>query len=163
MCIFIHTKNHTTDSLILPEKSITASILWDKFGLGISTICAIHCLLFPAFIALLPLTSAAPFLSEWVHPIFIILIAPTVYFASKRSHFDKKITKLLVAGLSFIIIGWVGGHNWLGFWFEIIATFVGSLMLIRGHWLNYRHHQTCNISSHKHHPIETATKSINES
>ncbi len=159
MCIFIHTEIHTDYQSVLPEKSITASILWDKFGLGISTICAIHCLFFPVLIALLPLTSIAPFFTEWIHPIFIALIAPTVYFASKRSHFDKTITLLLVSGLAFILIGWLVGHELLGFWFETSSTFIGSILLVRGHWLNYRHHQTCNVSSHKHHPIE----SLNES
>jgi hypothetical protein len=154
VCILIHTEIHTHILPILPEKSITASILWDRFGLGISTICAIHCLLFPVLIAVLPLASTAPFLEEWLHPIFVALIAPTVYFASKRSHYDRKITGLLVSGFVLILFGWLLGHYWLGFWVETGSTLAGSLLLIRGHWLNYRHHQTCTVSSHKHHPVE---------
>jgi hypothetical protein len=138
----------------LSDKSITASILWDRFGIGVSAICAIHCLFFPAFIALLPLASGIPFLHEWLHPFFVILIAPTVYYASKRSHFDPKITKILVYGFTFVLFGWLIGHFWLGFWVETGLTIIGSMMLIAGHWKNYKHHRTCSVSSHKHHPIE---------
>jgi len=138
----------------LPEKSITASILWDRFGLGISTICAIHCLFLPVAIALLPITTAGSFLSEWLHPIFVALIAPTVYFASKRSHFDRKVTGLLLSGFILVLAGWLIGHYILGLWTETGLTLIGSILLITGHWINYRHHQTCKNSSHKHHPIE---------
>lgn len=153
VCIFIHTLIFLYFNQ-LSEKSLTASILWDRFGLGVSVICAIHCLAFPVFVAILPLASAAPFLDEWLHPLFILLIAPTVYFASKRSHFDKKITRLLVYGFNLILFGWLIGHFWLGFWVESGATFAGSILLIIGHWKNYQHHRTCSVSSHKHHPIE---------
>ncbi len=92
MCIFIHT---LIQLKILPEKSFTASILWDKLGIGISGICAIHCLLVPVLIAVLPLLDFTTVMHDWLHPVFILLIVPTVYFASRRSHFDKKITRLL--------------------------------------------------------------------
>ncbi len=154
MYINTHSNKHFRN-LILAEKSITESILWDRFGLGISAICAIHCLFFPVLVALLPLLSKSPFLAEWLHPLFIVLIAPTVYFASKRSHFDRKITGLLGAGLLLVLAGWLLGHFWLGYWVETIFTLTGSILLIRGHWLNYRHHQTCTVSSHQHHPVET--------
>jgi hypothetical protein len=104
-------------------------------------------------VAVLPLLSSIPLLHDWLHPVFVLLIAPTVYFASKRSHFDPKITKLLIYGFNFILFGWLLGHFWLGFWVETTATILGSLLLITGHWKNYKHHQICNVSSHKHHPI----------
>ncbi|MFU8812437.1 MAG: MerC domain-containing protein [Balneolaceae bacterium] len=140
----------------MSSKSITASILWDRFGLAVSTICAIHCLFLPVSIALMPLL-AIPVYSEWVHPIFILLIAPTVYFAAKRSHFNRSITLQLVSGLVLITVGWLVGHYWLGFWVETAATLAGSALLIRGHWRNYRHHQLCTIKSHRHHPVVDST------
>ncbi|WP_158278565.1 MerC domain-containing protein [Rhodohalobacter mucosus] len=136
----------------MAEKSITASILWDRFGLSVSTICAVHCLFFPVLIAILPVASAT-FMHELAHPIFAALIAPTVYFASRRSHYDKKITGLLMGGFALILIGWLVGHYLIGLWFETGVTVAGSIVLIWGHWLNYRHHRTCNIASHKHHPV----------
>lgn len=137
----------------MPDKSITASILWDRFGIGVSGICAIHCLIIPVLISILPVWSVLPVLHDWAHPVFILLIAPIVYFAARRSHFDFTITALLIAGFVFILAGWLLGHYWLGFLFETISTLLGSAVLIIGHWLNYRHHRTCKNHSHKHHAI----------
>lgn len=151
MCIFIHTYNFI--QIFLSEKSYTASLLWDKLGIGISGICAVHCLLVPVLIAVLPLWDITTVIHDWLHPVFILLIIPTVYFASRRSHFDKKITRLLSAGLILILIGWVFGHFWIGLLFETALTVAGSVFLIAGHWFNYRHHQSCDIKKHNHHPL----------
>lgn len=135
-------------------KSITATILWDKFGIGVSGICAIHCLFFPAIISLLPALTTVSYLHEWAHPVFLILLLPIVYFAAKRSHFDGIITTLLTVGFAFVLAGWLLGHLWLGLVTEITLTVIGSLILIAGHWLNYKHHRSCKVKSHNHHPIE---------
>ena len=145
----------------MAEKSITASLLWDRLGVGVSTVCAVHCLFFPALIAILPVASAT-FMHEWAHPVFALLIAPTVYYASKRSHFDRKITGLLSAGFILILIAWIAGHYFIGIWFETGVTVAGSVVLIGGHWLNYRHHQTCSVASHEHHPIESESGQTEE-
>jgi hypothetical protein len=136
----------------LPQKSLSASVIWDRLGIGISTVCAIHCLFFPVLIATLPMWGFASILHEWAHPVFIVLIAPTVYIASKRSHFNKLVTATLTAGLALIILGWILGHHLLGIWFETAFTVAGSGLLIMGHWKNYRHHRTCKNSRHNHHP-----------
>lgn len=138
----------------MPEKSLTASVLWDRFGIGVSGICAIHCLIFPALISILPLWSFIPALHDWVHPVFIVLIIPIIYFASRRSHYDVKITSLLIVGFILILTGWLVGHYLLGILFETITTILGSFLLIAGHWLNYRHHQQCTNHNHRHHPIK---------
>jgi len=138
----------------VPDKSLTASILWDKFGIGVSGICAIHCLIFPVIISVMPLWSFIPALHEWAHPVFVLMIAPIVYFAARRSHYDTTITTILVLGFLFILAGWLLGHYWLGFIFETTTTLFGSGLLIAGHWMNYRHHQQCTNRNHKHHPID---------
>jgi hypothetical protein len=145
----------------LPEKSITASLLGDRFGISVSVICAVHCLFVPVMAALLPLTSLSPLLHDWVHPVFILLIAPTVYYAVRRSHFDRKIILVLSSGLLLITFGWLIGHYWLGFWVETTTTLAGSILLISGHWKNYKHHRTCKVASHKHHPVAESQKETN--
>jgi len=134
------------------NKSVIASVIWDRIGLSVSGICAIHCLFFPVFLTILPLWPLAFEIHEWVHPVFIILLLPVVFFASRRSHFDKWISTLLVTGFLLLLGGWLLGHYWLGFWFETATTLLGSGILITGHWMNYRHHQTCKNESHLHHP-----------
>lgn len=130
-------------------------LLWDRLGIGISAVCTIHCLLFPALVAILPLWPAASHLYEWTHPVFIALLVPTVWFAARRSHFNKRVTRLLVSGLLLVVFGWLLGHLWLGFLIEILLTVAGSGFMIIGHILNYRHHRTCNNSQHNHHPVDS--------
>lgn len=142
----------------MPDKSITASLIWDRFGIGVSGICAIHCLFFPVLISVLPLFSTVNLLHEWAHPVFLVLLAPIVFFASKRSHYDFTITSILITGFIIILIGWLLGHYWLGFLFETSMTLLGSGMLIAGHWFNYRHHRACKNHTHNHHPVDTNKK-----
>lgn len=136
----------------MSDKRLAASLFWDKLGIGISGVCAIHCLLLPVAVAVLPLWSFATVLHDWLHPVFILLIAPTVYYASKRSHFDRKITGVLSAGFFLILIGWIFGHFLIGLLFETILTVLGSAVLVTGHWFNFRHHQVCEVRKHNHHP-----------
>lgn len=137
----------------MPEKKLTVSTFWDKLGIGISGVCAIHCLFLPVLVAVLPLWGLATVLHDWLHPVFILLIAPTAYYASRRSHFDRKITGMLITGFLLILFGWLFGHFWIGLLFETILTILGSIVLITGHWLNYRHHQTCTVKNHHHHSL----------
>lgn len=136
----------------MPEKSITTTLLWDRLGIGVSGICAIHCLVFPIIISLLPIWPVATAIHDWTHPVFIVLLIPTVYFAAQRSHYSKKVTVPLVTGLVMVILGWLLGHFWFGAGTETLLTLLGSAVLIAGHWMNFRHHRVCKNSSHRHHP-----------
>src|SRR5690625_5907200 len=79
----------------LPEKSLTESLLWDRIGIGISGICAIHCLILPVLISLMPLWGFTSFMHGWAHPIFLLLLVPTIFYAARRSYFeDRKSTRL---------------------------------------------------------------------
>lgn len=109
--------------------------------------------------SILPLWSFVPVLHDWVHPLFILLLIPIIFYASRRSHYDRKITTLLLSGFILVVGGWGIGHLWLGILFETIATIAGSLVLISGHWFNYRHHRRCSNKSHKHHPIASRGES----
>lgn len=143
------------------NKEYTASLLLDRLGIGVSAICVIHCLSIPVLVSILPLWPVHGVLQEWVHPILMIPLLPIVYFAARRSHFDRQITTLLLTGTLFVLAGWLLGHYWLGFWVETVLTIIGSGLLISGHWRNYRHHQRCTNSRHHHHPVaEAATESI---
>jgi len=138
----------------LSEENSTISMIWDKIGVSLSALCAIHCLFVPIAIALLPLSPVALEIEHWLHPIFAALIAPTIFYAVRRSHFNKRIVTLLSIGFVMILAGWLIGDFWLGHTFETVTTLVGSFFLIAGHWVNYRHHQTCSNNTHHHHPIE---------
>jgi len=138
----------------LSEKNLSISVIWDKLGLSLSALCAIHCLFVPVLIALLPLSPVALTIEHWMHPLFAVLIAPTIFYAVRRSHFNRRIVGLLTIGFVFVLAGWLVGDYWLGHEFETVSTLIGSIFLILGHWQNYRHHQTCSNDTHHHHPLE---------
>ncbi|MEX1062392.1 MAG: MerC domain-containing protein [Balneolaceae bacterium] len=136
----------------MAKRSITASLLWDRFGIGVSGVCAVHCLFFPAFLSLLPVWQGGNAAHEWIHPLFIILLVPVIYFAIRRSHGNTTVAVTLLTGFGLVTIGWLFGHFWLGAGVEVPLTLIGSGILIAGHWLNYRHHRSCTNRRHKHHP-----------
>lgn len=113
---------------------------WDRLGIGISGLCAIHCLFFPVAIALLPLWPTAESIHDWTHPILFVLIVPTVFFALNGKGIMSTIGKYLISGLVVVALAWML-HDWIGDWGEATVTLAGSALLVRGHWLNYLFHK----------------------
>lgn len=120
---------------------LSTKTFWDRIGIGLSGFCAIHCLFFPVVVALLPLWPAAEATHDWTHPILFLLIVPTVYYALRKSNIPRSIPMLLYSGLFVIALAWIL-HEYVGLWGESIITMAGSSLLIGGHWINYRHHQS---------------------
>lgn len=111
--------------------------IWDRLGIGLSGLCAIHCLLVPVFVSLIPLW---PILGEWheyTHLLFFLAIAPAVILSLKRRHELKSVSGYLFVGLGVIFLAWFFNER-LGDYGEAAVTLIGSILLIRGHWLNYR-------------------------
>lgn len=110
---------------------------WDRIGIGLSSICAIHCLFVPVAIALIPLWPAFEEFHEYTHLIFFLAIAPTVILSLQRKHESKKVSFFLITGVVIIFIAWYL-NQYLGEYGEAAVTLAGSLFLIRGHWINYK-------------------------
>lgn len=110
---------------------------WDRLGIGLSGLCAIHCLLVPLFVSLIPLWPAMADLHEFTHLIFFLAIAPAVILSIKNRKNLRSISGYLFTGLAIIFFAWFF-NNQLGEYGEAGVTLIGSLLLIRGHWLNYK-------------------------
>ncbi len=110
---------------------------WDRLGIGLSSICAIHCLLVPVAIALIPLWPAFEEFHEYTHLIFFLAIAPTVVLSLQRKHESLTVSILLISGVIVIFFAWYF-NQYVGEYGEAGITLIGSLLLIRGHWVNYR-------------------------
>ncbi len=119
---------------------------WDRIGIGLSGLCAVHCLFFPVAIALLPLWPVTVSVHDWTHPILFLLIVPTVYFVVRSEDIPKRIPEFLLSGLAVIALAWLL-HDLLGMWGESVVTIIGSTLLVAGHWMNYRHHQSKHTES----------------
>lgn len=145
-CVYLYTLKieaiRYCRSTIFPmNKNFHSTAFWDRLGISLSGLCAIHCLLFPVAVALLPLWPTAEYLHDWTHPILFLMIVPTVIFALRGKGLYNKIAFWLFSGLIVVALAWIL-HDWAGLWGESIITMVGSAMLIWGHWHNYRYHQS---------------------
>lgn len=109
---------------------------WDRLGIGLSSICAIHCLLVPVAIALIPLWPAFEEFHAYTHLIFFLAIAPTVILSLQRKHESKSVTGYLLSGVMIIFLAWLF-HEYVGEYGEAGITLIGSALLIKGHWTNY--------------------------
>ena len=121
------------------SKKLFEKLSWDRVGMFLSGLCAIHCLLFPILLALMPLWSLGFVLHEWAHPIFFILIVPIIILAIKKSDGNRMVSVFLLTGMCLLALAWLM-HYWVGHTAEIITTLAGSTTLIIGHWKNYKQH-----------------------
>lgn len=119
------------------KKDKAKSGFWDRMGIGLSGLCAIHCLLVPVFVSLIPLWPAFEELHAYTHLIFFLAIAPAVILSIKNWKSLKSVSGYLYSGLAVIFIAWLFNHD-LGQYGEAGITLIGSALLIRGHWLNYK-------------------------
>ena len=141
------TSKVTTDSLIDKPSSVERvqkQDFWDRLGMGLSSVCAIHCLLVPVFVSLIPLWPALEHVHEFTHLLFFLAIAPTVVLSLKRLHANRCVSFYLISGTLIIFLAWFFNSN-LGEYGEAGVTLIGSLLLITGHWINYRAKLLCKI------------------
>ena len=114
--------------------------IWDKLGISLSVLCAIHCLTFPILFSLLPLWHGHHAAEEWIHVVFLIFIIPTIYLVMKGQH-TRLVTFLLMGGFGVLVTGLIVGVMHFET-LETVITVFGSTLLISGHYLNFRSHQT---------------------
>jgi len=129
------------DKLKLNDQEINKPGFWDRVGIALSGVCAIHCLLVPVIVSLIPLWPAFEELHGYTHLFFFLAIAPTVILSLRKRHDSWMITFFLVGGVLVIFLAWFFNET-LGEYGEASITLIGSLMLIRGHWLNYKFKKT---------------------
>lgn len=137
------TTDHSMDESSSVERGQKEG-LWDRLGMGLSSVCAIHCLLVPVFVSLIPLWPALEHVHEFTHLVFFLAIAPTVVLSLKRLHANRWVSFYLISGTLIIFLAWFFNSQ-LGEYVEAGVTLVGSVFLITGHWINYRAKVLCKI------------------
>lgn len=122
------------------EEFITQLDRWDKVGLALSSLCAIHCLLAPILVLSVPVLGQA-FEQPWIHLLLAVFVVPVGLFAFYTGyghHHKKGLTSLGVAGLALVCVGLlapISGVNFLG---HDVITIIGSFCLVIAHILNRR-------------------------
>jgi hypothetical protein len=131
--------------------------LGDKVAILISTVCAVHCLLIPIVVVAFPVL-ATTFLGDvGFHALLLWFILPTSLIALTlgcRAHRDRRVMAFGIAGLGFILLAALLGHDVLEVTAERGVTVVGSAFLILSHLRNQR------LCRHDHsHDHDTITES----
>lgn len=116
---------------------------WDKIGLFLSSLCALHCLATPLLVLALPVLGDV-FHEEWVHILMALFVVPVglyAFWSGYKHHHQVQVFGLGIAGLVL-----VSGasllphqvHEVVEFYGHDILTIVGSVFLIVAHILNRR-------------------------
>jgi hypothetical protein len=78
----------------------------DRFAIGIASVCAVHCLLTPILVIVLPIVATSFFVHEDFHLWMILFVLPTTglaVFMGCRGHKDKWVAALSALGISILI------------------------------------------------------------
>ncbi len=128
-------------------KELTQSA--DKAAIGLSFICALHCLLLPAAIALLPSAAMFGFDDEWFHRLLLVVVLPISVFAlvsGLKRHQNKSVLTIGITGLIILIVGAAFGHEMFGETGERLITLLGSVSVAISHRWNF---QLCQLRTSK--------------
>lgn len=128
-------------------KELTQSA--DKAAIGLSFICALHCLLLPIAIALLPSAAMFGFDDEWFHRLLLVVVLPISVFAlvsGLKRHQNKTLLTIGITGLIILIVGAAFGHEMFGKTGERLITLLGSVSVAISHLCNF---QLCQLRTTK--------------
>jgi hypothetical protein len=113
----------------------------EKAAIGLSFICALHCVLFPVAVVILPSAALFGFNDEWFHRLLLLVVLPVSAFAlfsgSKR-HQNKSVLGLGITGLVILTVGAGFGHEVFGETGERFISVVGSLLVAVSHLRNLK-------------------------
>lgn len=119
----------------------SSQTLSDKVSIGLSFVCAVHCLAMPVLVAVLPAAVVLPLEGEAFHFWLACLVLPIsvlALFMGCRQHRSWGIVACGVAGLLLLGVTAVFGHDLFGESGEKIATVIAVSALAFAHFLNYR-------------------------
>ncbi|GJM13099.1 MAG: hypothetical protein DHS20C12_15020 [Pseudohongiella sp.] len=113
----------------------------DKAAIGLSFLCALHCLLLPIAVALLPSLVIFGLDDELFHVVMLVAVLPLSTFAlltGLRRHGDKSALAIGLIGLFILIVTAAFGHDILGESGERLTTLLGSTLVATSHFRNFR-------------------------
>ena len=113
----------------------------DKFAIGLSLICAIHCLALPLLLIILPSMIVLQLDNEIFHTLIIITVLPVSIFALTLGYKKHKRNWLLIvgfAGLLLLVIAVILGEETTGEFGEKLLTVLGASLVAAGHLWNFR-------------------------
>lgn len=113
----------------------------DKTAIGLSALCALHCLALPVLVVMLPSLTAWNLASEEAHLWLLVAVIPVSVYALTmgcRKHKQFNILLLGMIGLALLIIAAWLGHDILGEIVEKTVLTIGAAVIAMSHLLNQR-------------------------
>ena len=99
----------------------------DKAAIGLSLLCAVHCLALPLFLSLFPAMVAIGFQDERFHLLMLVSVVPMSLFALTlgcRQHRSFYVLGSGALGILFLIASIALGHDLLGESGETVMTLI---------------------------------------
>ncbi len=115
--------------------------LTDKTAIGLSLVCALHCLAFPFAVVLLPSLAALSLDGEAFHLWMVIAVIPTSLFALTlgcKRHKRHRVALVGSVGLLVLAVTALAGAKLLGEPAEKSLTVLGAVVIALGHYWNFR-------------------------
>ena len=119
----------------------TQQAVTDKMAIGLSVACAIHCLVLPILILMLPTITALKLDNEAFHLWMVVAVIPcSIYalFLGCKQHNRRRLIFLTFIGLAMLLLALLLGEERIGGAGEKIMTLVGASIVALGHWRNFR-------------------------
>ena len=133
---------------------ISTRAFTDKMAMSLSLLCALHCLVSPLIIMMLPTLAALQFDGEAFHLWMVLAVIPTSVYALTMGCKQHKRYRLLImglVGLLFLLSAVLAGEAVIGEFLEKILTVTGAAIIALGHYRNYclcRHEDYCACPEH---------------
>ena len=113
----------------------------DKFSIGLSMLCAIHCLLLPLLLVAIPSLGSLHLQNESFHTWMIVAVIPTSIFALTigcKKHQRYRLLLWGVTGLILMVLAITLGHDIVGEAGEKVLTLLGATFVVIAHWGNFK-------------------------
>lgn len=120
--------------------------LLDRFSIGLSALCLLHCLAIPLLISMTPVVATFAFADESFHVALIALVVPTSALAlglGCRKHRGWGVVVIGLMGLGLLGTAAFAEAMGLGEIGETVLTVLGALVVASAHVLNYRACRAC--------------------
>ena len=114
--------------------------LADKLAIGLSSLCALHCLAVPTLLVLSPSMMSIGLQNEDFHTWIVIVVIPVSILAITvgcRAHRHKSVLWLGLLGLTSLCLTAAFGPTMLGETGEKLATLLGAIIIAVSHLKNY--------------------------
>lgn len=123
----------------------------DRFSIGFSTLCLLHCLAVPVLVSVVPVFATFALADERFHLALVALVVPTSVIAlclGCRLHKSRRILICGFAGVFVLVVTAILGGQHLGEIGETVLTVLGASVVALAHWFNFRACRACDCEHH---------------